>query len=401
MFDKWLTLLRGRFELPLSGILENLDAMDFDFAVVGAGIAGTSAAYELAATKSVLLLEQEHQPGYHTTGRSAALYAETYGNQTVRALTTGGKEFYVSPPADFTEHPLLKPRGVLFIGREDQAPSLDNLLAEVSGLRSNIRRIDAQTLGGYVPVLRTGYAAAAVYDPDAMDIDVHALHQGYLRGLKARGGQLLLNARVRALNRCSGLWQVETALGQFRARVVVNAAGAWSDEVAALAQARLIGLVPKRRTAILFRPPAGTRIETWPTVIDADEEFYFRPDAGKIMASPADETPMPPCDVQPEEIDIAVLVDRLERVIDIPIPRIEHRWAGLRSFVRDKTPVVGYDDGIENFFWLAGQGGYGIQTAPGIARLTAALAQHQPVPDDLIALGVRSADLAPARLHQT
>lgn len=379
--------------------MENLDAMDFDFIVVGAGIAGSSAAYELAATKSVLLLEQEHQPGYHTTGRSAALYAETYGNQAVRALTTGGKEFYLSPPAGFTEHPLLRPRGVLFIGREDQRPSLDHLLTEVSGLRSNIRRIDAATLGGYVPVLRDGYAAAAVFDPDAMDIDVHALHQGYLRGLKARGGQMLLNAPARALSRREGLWQVETPLGQFSGKVVVNAAGAWADEIAALAQARPVGLVPKRRTAILFQPPSGTQIDTWPTVIDADEEFYFRPDAGKIMASPADETPMPPCDVQPEEIDIAILVDRLERAIDMPIPRIDHRWAGLRSFVRDKTPVVGYDDGIEDFFWLAGQGGYGIQTAPGIARLTAALARRLPVPDDLAALGVRSADLAPERLR--
>jgi D-arginine dehydrogenase len=380
--------------------LENLEAMDFDFIVVGAGIAGASAAYELAATSSVLLLEQEHQPGYHTTGRSAALYAEVYGNQTVRALTTGGKKFYLDPPAGFAEHPLLRPRGVLFIGREDQQRSLDNLLLEVGSLRSNIRRVDAQTLASYVPVLREGYATAAVFDPDAMDIDVHALHQGYLRGLKARGGQLLVNAPARGLTRHNGTWQVETPRGQFSAKVVVNAAGAWADEVAALTHARPIGLVPKRRTAILFQPPAGLRTETWPTVIDADEEFYFRPDAGKIMASPADETPMPPCDVQPEELDIAILVDRLERAVDMPIPRIEHRWAGLRSFVRDKTPVVGYDDDVEDFFWLAGQGGFGIQTAPGIARLTASLARHQPVPDDLAALGVRTADLAPARLRQ-
>ena len=373
--------------------------MDFDFLVVGAGIAGASAAYELAATKSVLLLEQEHQPGYHTTGRSAALYAETYGNQTVRALTTGGKDFYLGPPAGFADHPLLRARGVLFIGREDQRSSVDRLLEEVSGLRSNIRRVAAATLGSFVPVLREGYATSAVFDPDAKDIDVHGLHQGYLRSIKARGGQLRVNAQVQALTRRNGIWQVDTDGGSFRGKAVVNAAGAWADEVAALAGARQVGLVPKRRTAILFQPPAGTRIESWPTVIDADEEFYFRPDAGKIMASPADETPMPPCDVQPEEIDIAILVDRLERAVDMPIPRIEHRWAGLRSFVRDKTPVVGYDDGVEDFFWLAGQGGYGIQTAPGIARLTAALARHLPVPDDLAALGVHRADLTPARLR--
>jgi D-arginine dehydrogenase len=375
--------------------------VDFDFVVVGAGIAGASAAYELAVSSSVLLLEQEHQPGYHTTGRSAALYAEIYGNQRVRALTTGGKKFYLDPPAGFSEHPLLRPRGVLFIGREDQRRSLDNLMFEVSGLRSDIRRIDATTLDSYVPVLREGYAVDAVFDPDAMDIDVHALHQGYLRGLKARGGKLLVNAPARRLNRFNGKWEIETPLGHFRAKVVVNAAGAWADEVAALALARPIGLVPKRRTAILFQPPAGMRVEAWPTVIDADEEFYFRPDAGKIMASPADETPMPPCDVQAEELDIAILVDRLERVVDMPIPGIEHRWAGLRSFVRENTPVVGYDDGVRDFFWLAGQGGYGIQTAPAIARLTANLARYQPVPEDLAALGVHSADLAPARLRQS
>lgn len=374
---------------------------EFDFIVIGAGIAGASAAYELSRSGSVIVLEQEHQPGYHTTGRSAALYAETYGNQAVRALTTGGKEFYLNPPTGFAEHPLLRPRGVLFIGREDQRSSVDRLLDEVSGLRSNIRRVEAATLGDFVPVLRDGYATSAVFDPDAMDIDVHGLHQGYLRGMKARGGELRLNAKALALIRRDGIWQVDTAGGSFRGKAVINAAGAWADEVAALAGAAQVGLVPKRRTAILFQPPAGTRIEAWPTVIDADEEFYFRPDAGKIMASPADETPMPPCDVQPEEIDIAILIDRLERAVDMPIRRIDHRWAGLRSFVRDKTPVVGYDDAIEDFFWLAGQGGYGIQTAPGIARLTAALARRMPVPQDLAALGVRAMDLAPARLRAT
>lgn len=371
----------------------------FDYIVIGAGIAGASAAFELSAHATVVVLEQEDQPGYHTTGRSAALYAEAYGNRTVRALTTGGKDFYLNPPAGFSDHALLRPRGVLFIGRADQQASLDRLLAEVSGLRGNIVRIDAAAIARFVPVIYPGYAAAAVFDPDAMDIDVHALHSGYLRGMKARGGVLATNARVRALSRRGGRWLAETPAGSFQGKVVVNAAGAWADEVAALAGAPPVWLVPKRRTAILFRPPTGLAIETWPTVIDADEEFYFRPDAGKILASPADETPMPPCDVQPEEIDIAILIDRLQRATDLPIPRIEHRWAGLRSFVADKTPVVGYDDAIEDFFWLAGQGGYGIQTAPGMAQLTAALARREPVPKNLAELGVRTIDLSPARLR--
>ncbi|QEX18121.1 FAD-dependent catabolic D-arginine dehydrogenase DauA [Hypericibacter terrae] len=372
---------------------------EFDFLIIGAGMAGASAGYALASQARVLILEQEDQPGYHTTGRSAALYAETYGNATVRALTTGGKGFYLNPPSGFAAHPLLLPRGVVFIGRADQRASLDAFLEEVSGLRSNIRRIAAAEVETQVPVFRPGYVADAVLDPDAMDIDVHGLHQGYLKGLKARGGQLVTDAQVRGLSRQAGLWQVESKAGRFAARVVVNAAGAWADEIGALAGAAPIGLVPKRRTAIRFRPPAGLDVARWPTIIDADEQFYFRPDAGQILASPADETPMPPCDVQPEDLDIAILVDRLEQVVTLPIPRIESRWAGLRSFVADKTPVVGYDDRIEDFFWLAGQGGYGIQTAPGIAALVEALARHEPVPPELEALGVTEAALSPIRLR--
>jgi D-arginine dehydrogenase len=372
---------------------------EFDTIIIGAGMAGASAGYVLSAQGSVLILEQEDQPGYHTTGRSAALYAETYGNATVRALTTGGKGFYLDPPAGFAAHPLLLPRGVVFIGRADQRRSLDNFLEEVSGLRSNIRRIDAAEVEANVPVFRPGYLADAVLDPDAMDIDVHGLHQGYLRGLKARGGKVVTDAQVRGLSRQAGRWQVESKAGTFQARMIVNAAGAWADEIGTLADARPIGLVPKRRTAIQFRPPAGTDITRWPTVIDADEQFYFRPDAGKILASPADETPMPPCDVQPEDLDIAILVDRLEKAVTMPVPRIEHSWAGLRSFVADKTPVVGYDEKVEDFFWLAGQGGYGIQTAPGIAALVGALAQRKPVPADLAELGVTEAALSPARLR--
>jgi D-arginine dehydrogenase len=372
---------------------------ELDFIIIGAGMAGASAGYELAAHGRVLILEQEDQPGYHTTGRSAALYAETYGNATVRALTTGGKRFYLDPPQGFATHPLLLPRGVLFIGRADQRGSLDNFLEEVSGLRSNIRRIPAAEVEAQIPVFQPGYVADAVLDPDAMDIDVHGLHQGYLRGSKARGGQVVTDAQVRGLSRQAGLWQVESKAGAFRARVIVNAAGAWADEIGALAGAKPIGLVPKRRTAIQFRPPAGLDIARWPTVIDADEQFYFRPDAGKILASPADETPMPPCDVQPEDLDIAILVDRLEKVVTMPIARIENRWAGLRSFVADKTPVVGYDEQVEGLFWLAGQGGYGIQTAPGIARLVAALVRRRPVPTELAELGVTEAALSPSRLR--
>jgi D-arginine dehydrogenase len=370
---------------------------EFDFIVIGGGMAGASAAYELSATSKVLVLEQEDQPGYHTTGRSAALFAETYGNRPIRALTTAGKAFYLNPPPGFADHPLLRPRGVMLIGRADQRDALEGFMAEVAGLRSNIARIDAAEAEARVPVLRRGYVAGAVYDPDSMDIEVHALHHGYLRALKARGGQVMTDAPVRALTRRSSQWVVETKAGAFHGPCVVNAAGAWCDEVAAMAGARPVGLIPKRRTAILFQPPPGVDPRGWPSVIDIDEEFYFRPDAGRIMASPADETPMPPCDVQPDELDIAILIDRLEKAADLPVARIEKRWAGLRTFAGDKTPVVGFDPKVEGFFWLGGQGGYGIQTAPGLSRLVAALAHHKPVPADIANLGVSEDALSPAR----
>jgi D-arginine dehydrogenase len=370
---------------------------EFDFIVIGGGIAGASASYELSGSSSVLVLEKEDQPGYHSTGRSAAIYVETYHNRTIRGLTTGGKEFYLKPPSGFTEHRLLRPRGIMLIGRADQEATLERFLTEVVGMRSNFRRISVAEAYAQAPVLRRGYVAGAVLDPDAMDIEVHALHHGYLRGLRARGGRLLTDAAVQSLECQRNMWLVRTKAGEFRGRVVVDAAGAWSDEIAAMAGAAPVGLVPKRRTAILFQPPTGVNPRSWPSVFDANEEFYFRPDAGRIMASPADETPVPPCDVQPEELDIAILIDRLEKVADLPITRIENRWAGLRTFAQDAMPVVGYDAKVEGFFWLAGQAGYGIQTAPGIARLVAALARHQAVPADLADLGVSKEALSPAR----
>jgi D-arginine dehydrogenase len=383
----------------LAGEQDGGKMVEFDFIVIGGGMAGASAAYELSGSSRVLVLEQEDQPGYHSTGRSAALYAETYGNRTIRGLTTGGKAFYLDPPPGFTEHPLLRPRGVMFVGRADQQTALDRFLAEVAGLRSNIRRIEVTEAYAHAPVLRPGYVAGAVLDPDAMDIEVHALHHGYLRGLKARGGQVLTDAGVQSLERQGNSWLARTRAGEFRGRVVVDAAGAWCDEIAVMAGATPVGLVPKRRTAILFQPPAGIDPRGWPSVIDADEQFYFRPDAGRVMASPADETPMPPCDVQPDELDIAILIDRLEKVANLPVTRIENRWAGLRTFAEDKTPVVGYDPHVEGFFWLAGQGGYGIQIAPGLSRLVAALARHEPMPSDLANLGVREEVLSPARFN--
>ena len=374
-----------------------------DFLVIGAGMAGASAAYELASHGSVIVLERESQPGYHSTGRSAALYTQTYGHSVVRALTVASWDFYTRPPEGFSDHPLLTPRGVLLIGRADQTAALERDFAEGRRLTPTVERLDRQQALARAPFLREDYVAGAVWEPDAMDLDVHAIHTGYLRGLKARGGRVVTDAGVQAVERRDGLWVATTPAGTFAAPVLVNAAGGWADVLAGMAGVRPVGLVPKRRTAVTFAPvfadPADAAgLNDWPMVIDVDEQFYVKPDAGRLLLSPADETPVEPCDVQPEELDIAIAIDRMEQAARFTVRRIAHKWAGLRSFVADKVMVVGYDDGAEGFFWLAGQGGYGIQTAPAMGRTAAALATGADLPAEVAALGVRPGDLAPSRL---
>lgn len=365
--------------------------------VIGAGIAGAAVAYELAATHKVVLLEREDQPGYHSTGRSAALYSETYGNAVMRALTVASRRFLTAPPAGFAERPLLTPRGTLLVARADQRAALERVRAECAPLVDALQWWDGAQVCAAVPVFSAQQVAAALWEPGAMDIDVHALHHGYLRALRARGGELACRAGVTALERRAGIWHVQTPAGEFAAPVLVNAAGAWADEIAALAGACRVGLVPKRRTAITFDPPQGLAIAHWPAVIDVDEQWYFKPDAGRVLASPADETPSPPCDAQPDEYDVALLVERLTTATTFEIRRIASRWAGLRSFVEDKTVVVGFDPQADGLFWLAGQGGYGIQTAPAVAQAAAALVHGDAWPAALAALGVSPAELAPGR----
>ncbi len=370
-----------------------------DVLVVGAGIAGASAAYELAASGRVIVLERENQPGYHTTGRSAAVYTQNYGNREIRALTLASHSFFNEFPPGLVETPILSPLGALFVAREDQLATLDAALGETQALVSSIRRIDCAEAIEINPSLDPNYVAAAIFEPEARDIDVHALHGGYLKGLRQRGGKVVTNADVTAISCDSGVWTVNTKAGNYSASIVVNAAGAWCDTIAELAGVRPIGLVPKRRTVFIFDPPQGLDISSWPLTIDIDETFYFKPDAGMILASPADETPSPPCDAQPEEIDVAVAIERVQTATNLRVRRVAHKWAGLRSFVADRTPVVGMDEDAEGFFWLAGQGGYGIQTAPAIGCAVAALITTGTLPDDLIANGLRDSDLAPQRLR--
>jgi D-arginine dehydrogenase len=245
--------------------------------------------------------------------------------------------------------------------------------------------------------LRNDYLGGAVFDPEAMDIDVHSLHYGFLRGLRARGGETVNDAEVTSIEHPRGDWTVRTRSGDFAAHVVVNAAGAWCDRVAALAGTAPVGLVPKRRTAFIFRAPPATSLENWPVVHDIHETFYFKPDAGRILASPADETPIEPCDVNPEDIDIAAAIERIQRCASLPVTHIERKWAGLRSFVSDGCPLAGYDPQVDGFFWIAGQGGYGIETSPALGRLSASLAAGRGVPGDLADFGVDAKTLSPAR----
>ncbi len=368
-----------------------------DVLIIGAGMAGASAAYYLAPHLRVVLLEREAQPGYHATGRSAAMFSETYGNATVRAITTASKSFYFNPPDGFSPYPLVTPRGALIVGGAADEPALRLALADMQALVSNIQWWTQPDILQRVPVLRPGQAQCAVYEPDAMDMDVHAIHQGFLRGAKRAGAELVCEASVESIRRESGNWLVDTPAGSFCAPVLINAAGAWCDALAQLAGVATVGLVPMRRTAFTCEPPAGCDISDWPLVIDAAESFYFKPDAGVLLLSPANADPVSPQDVQPEELDVAIAVDRIETATTLHIRQVRRKWAGLRSFVADKSPVVGFAPDAPGFFWLAGQGGYGIQTAPAMGKLAAALVQRHPTPPALAALGVRAADVAPGR----
>ncbi len=376
-------------------------AENADIIVIGAGMAGASAAAHLAETVRVILLEGEGQPGYHSTGRSAALFSETYGNLAVRILTRAGRGFYEERAGGLAAHPILTPRGVLVYAMPGQEGLLDSAWAELSPLDPTIRRLDAGETRALVPVLRPDKIIAAIHEPGAMDIDVHGLHAAYLRLLRRRGGRLVTAAPVVRLRHSAGTWTATTAEGDFTAPVIVNAAGAWADAVAALAGLPPVGIVPKRRTALIVAPPPGIDVGAWPLTIDAAETGYFKPEAGKLVVSPADETPVEPSDVQPEELDIAIAVDRLTERTTIAVTHVERKWAGLRSFVADKRPVVGFDPLASGFFWLAGQGGYGIQAAEGLARSTAMLIAAGRLPPDIAAAGLDPAMLSAARFRHS
>jgi D-arginine dehydrogenase len=367
-----------------------------DFLIIGAGIAGASLAYELSADASVIVLEMEDQPGFHATGRSAAFFTELYGNSVMRGLTSASRAFFEAPPEDLFEAKLLRPRGTLYVAREDQMPSLDAFFGEV-GAGGLVERCDGEFARGHSSLLASDYVAGCLWEPGSREIDVHALLHGYIKGMRRHGGRLRLGARVESLRHDRGVWRVEAGGSTYEANVVINAAGAWAEEVGRMAVATPLTLTPKRRTVCMLPKPEGVAEVSGAVVMDIDEQFYFKPDAGQILLSPADESPIAPCDVYPEELDIAMAVDRFERASGLSVQRVSHSWAGLRTFAADRTVVMGFDDACEGFFWLAGQGGYGIQTAPAAARSAAALALGRTLPEDIQRFDVKADAMSPGR----
>ncbi|WP_321392697.1 FAD-binding oxidoreductase [Emcibacter sp.] len=341
----------------------------YDFIIVGAGIAGASAGYFLSRHGRTLILEKEDFPGYHTTGRSAAFFAETYGNSTVQKLTRASKSFLLEPPEGFSETPLVRRRGAVYMATAEQKNFLEQSYRVKKEISPEIEKLTDADVQAEAPCLRRGYAVAGYSEPGCRDIDVHALHQGYLRGIREHGGRISCSQAVKKIEKNGPVWQVVTSDAMFEGRVIINAAGAWGDEIARLAGIDGLDLQPCRRTVICLDTGEDEISPDMPLVLDVEDRFYFKPEGGGILLSPCDETPMPPCDVQPEELDVARAIDRLETATDMTVRHVRRKWSGLRTFTEDRSPVIGFDPENEGFFWCVGQGGFGIQTSPAIGQL--------------------------------
>nr|WP_321302794.1 FAD-dependent oxidoreductase [Alcaligenes faecalis] len=375
--------------------------MVYDYVIVGAGMAGVSLAYRLPESAQVLVLERESHAAYHSTGRSAAMFVETYGTETIRALTVAGNDFFSHPPAGFSDQPILLPRGVLYVGTAEQQGLLDSQYQDWHEQGLDVSRLSAEEALAMVPCLDPAQLAGALYDGQGQDMDVHALHQGFLKGAQAKGVKLRLDTEVLSAKWDGECWEVQlnSEPTTLRTRVLVNAAGAWADTLAERCGVQALGIQPKRRSAFLFSPPEGVDHREWPAVIDIGEEFYFKPDAGMLLGSPANADDVDAHDVVAEELDVATGIYRIEERTQLRIRRPSHTWAGLRSFAPDGELVIGQDAQCSGFFWLAGQGGYGIQTAAGASLLAASVLQKQDLPESLKALKIDPAVVSPARFR--
>lgn len=342
-----------------------------DIVVVGAGVVGLSVACSLARGATVVLLESEDHPGYHASGRSAAIFAQNYGSAIVRSLTATSEPTFFSPCPEFSPAPLTSPRGLIRIATGNQLERLSKDFKEMS-LTTDLRWLEPAEIEERVPLLRKGTIVAGFANDAAADIDVHALMSGYLKHAKKNGAEICLGTKLVSAKHNGKTWDLQTENGQsLSARVLLNAAGAWADELAKCCGARPVGLTPTRRSAVTFAAPKEYDVSKLPMIVDACELFYMKPEAGRLMASPCDETPVPPSDSYPEDLDIAVCLDRISRSFDIENPRPLSTWSGLRTFAPDRAPVCGWDPEMPGFYWLAGQGGYGVQTAPALAQIAA------------------------------
>lgn len=362
--------------------------------VIGGGVAGLTAALALQQWASVTVIERESQLGYHASGRSAALFSESYGNALVRALSRASREALET--GGYFEHK----RGALHFGGPEDGEAIDRFALEAQALLPTIRRLSSAEVAKLVPVFNAGTTSGGVYEPDAMDIDTGKVVQSSAAALRALGGEIRTGEEVTRIEQHAGRMRVTTSAATYEADAVINAAGAWADVVAERAGLEGIGLAPKRRTAFIFDAP-GHDVRSWPLVVDVHERFYFKPDAGRLIGSLADETDSPPCDAYPEDIDVAVAVDRIEQATGLDIGRPQNPWAGLRTFASDRSPVAGADPRMPGFFWLAGQGGYGFQVSFALARLTSALLRDDILPGDFAALGIGREALAPDRFIAT
>lgn len=362
--------------------------------VVGGGMAGVSIAYELAASADVVLLEQESRLAQHTTGRSAAMYLQSYGNPLVRAITVRSRDAFDQLRRDFETPPLLTPFPLLWTSDEEKEAELRELLASDRPLRA----VEPREAVLMCSVLRTARLAGAALDTSAMAIDVMAMHGAYVAGLRARGGEIRTSAQLVSLERRGDVWRASTPAGDVEADAIVNASGAWADEVARLAGVTPIGIEPRRRTIFTSLPAQPVPADGWPFIADVADRFYFKAEHGQVLVSPADETPDVPRDVKPEEIDIAHAIDVVNRFTTLGLRSVRSSWAGLRSFVADRSPVTGQRAAEPGFFWFAGQGGYGIQMAPALARAGASLLLEGRLPADIAEAGVTPEMLAPSRL---
>ncbi len=369
-----------------------------DIVVIGGGIAGASAAWALAEHASVVLVEQAATAGFHATGRSASVLSETSGHSVVCALAAASRAFFESPPTAFVDHALLSPRGLLWVGQAEDAAALDHLAQRARSVAPTVRRLTPAETLALVPHFRpAAIAGGATFEPDAMAIDTDALLHGFLRGLRQRGGHMYTSSAAIELSRSSTGWSVVCEDREFEAPVVVNAAGAWGDVVATRAGVAPLGLEPRRRTACLA--VLADVDAAWPLVMDVAGRYYAEPESGGLLVSPADESPSDPCDAQAEELDVALALDRLGEATTLPLRSVRRAWAGLRTFSPDGAPVVGEDPDAPGFFWLVGQAGAGIKTAPAMAALVAALVRGEGIPTALAERSISELDISPSRFR--